>query len=56
MAALAGAGMTLLFVVLSVYPIVEEQNPGVFTMRMVGILGGLQLAGILLYRRAARQQ
>jgi amino acid transporter len=56
MAALAGASMTLLFVVLSIFPIVEEQNPGMFTMRMVGILGGLQLAGILFYRRATRRQ
>jgi amino acid transporter len=56
MAALAGAAMTLLFVVLSIFPIVEEQNPGMFTMRMVGILGGLQLAGILFYRRATRRQ
>lgn len=54
LAALAGLAMTLLFVVLSIFPIVEEQNPGMFTLRMVGILGGLQVAGILFYLRAAR--
>lgn len=56
LAALSGAAMTLLFVVLSIFPIVDEQNPGMFTMRMVGILGGLQVAGILFYRRAARKR
>ncbi len=54
LAALSGLAMTLLFVVLSIFPIVEEQNPGMFTLRMVGILGGLQVAGILFYLRAAR--
>lgn len=56
LAALSGLAMTLLFVVLSIFPIVDEQNPGMFTMRMVGILGGLQVAGILFYRRAARKR
>ena len=46
--------MTLLFVVLSVFPIVEEQNPGLFTLKMIGVVGGLQLAGVLYYRWAAR--
>lgn len=53
-AAFSGFGMTLLYVVLSVFPIVEEQNPGLFTIRMLAVVGSLQLAGVLLYRRATR--
>ena len=55
LAALSGFAMTLLFVVLSVFPIVEEQNPGLFTLKMVGLVGGLQLAGVLFYRRQVRE-
>ena len=46
--------MTLLFVMLSIFPIVEEQNPGLFTIRMLAVLVGLQLAGAAFYVRAAR--
>ena len=53
-AGVSGFSMTLLFVVLSVFPIVEEQNPGLFTLKMIGVVGGLQLAGMLYYRWAAR--
>lgn len=56
MAALSGFAMTLLFVVLSVFPIVEEQNPGWFTVRMVAVVGGLQCAGVFFYRRATRSR
>lgn len=54
-AALSGLGMTLLFVVLSIFPIVEEQNPGLFTLKMIAIISCLQGAGVLFYRRAARR-
>ncbi len=36
LAAVSGFGMTLLFVVLSVFPLAEEQSPGCFAARMVG--------------------
>ena len=52
-AAASGFAMTLLFVALSVFPIVEEQNRGWFTLKMVGVVGALQLAGAAYYRRAA---
>ena len=52
--ALSGLAMTLLFVVLSIFPIVEEQNPGLFTIRMLAVLVGLQLAGAAFYVRAER--
>ena len=54
LAALSGGAMTLLFVALSVFPIVDEQNPGVFTIKMVAVIAGLECAGVLFYRRAAR--
>jgi amino acid transporter len=53
-AALSGLVMTLLFVVFSIFPIVEEQNPGWFTIRMVAMVGGLECAGIFYYRHASR--
>lgn len=56
LAALSGFAMTLLFVVLSIFPIVEEQNPGWFTVRMVAVVGGLQGAGALFYWRATRSR
>ncbi len=52
-AAASGFAMTLMFVALSVFPIVEEQNPGWFTLKMVAAVGSLQLAGAAYYRRAA---
>lgn len=55
-AALSGFCMTLLFVVLSVFPIVEEQHPGWFTVRMLAVAGGLQGAGLLFYWRASRSR
>ena len=53
-AALSGFSMTLLYVVLSVFPIIEVQNPGVFTAKVVAVVGGLQIAAALYYRRASR--
>jgi len=53
-AAASGFLMTLLFVTLSAFPIVDEQNPGVFTTKMVAVIGGIQCGGLLIYRRARR--
>jgi amino acid transporter len=53
-ASFLGLVMTLLFVVLSVFPIIQEQNPGLFTLKMVAVVGGLQLAGVVFFKRAAR--
>lgn len=56
LAAFSGFGMTLLFVLLSIFPIVDEQNPGLFTAKMVAVVGGLQCAGAWFYRRATRSR
>ena len=53
-AALSGFLMTLLYVVLSVFPIVDVQNPWLFTAKIIAVVGGLQLMGAAYYRRAAR--
>jgi len=53
-AALSGFGMTGLYVVLSVFPIVDVQNPWLFTAKIVGVVGGLQCAGAAYYWRATR--
>ncbi len=53
-AAVAGFLMTLLFVLLSVIPIVQVENRGLFAAKLIGVIGGLQCAGALYYWRARR--
>jgi len=54
LAAVSGLSMTLLFVVLSVVPIVQVENRGIFAAKLIAVIGGLQCAGALYYRRARR--
>jgi len=51
-AALSGFGMTLLYVVLSIFPIIEVPNPLAFALKVMGVVLGINLAGALFYRRA----
>jgi amino acid transporter len=53
-AAVSGFLMTLLFVVLSVFPIVKVENTAVFAAKLIAVIGGLQCAGALYYWRARR--
>ncbi|MGO9036373.1 MAG: APC family permease [Steroidobacteraceae bacterium] len=53
-AALSGFLMTLLYVVLSVFPIIEVQSPWLFTAKIVVVVGGLQCLGAAYYRRAVK--
>jgi glutamate:GABA antiporter len=53
-AALSGFLMTLLYVVLSVFPIIDVQNPWLFTAKIIAVAGGLQCAGSAYYWRATR--
>jgi hypothetical protein len=53
-AAVAGLLMTLLYVVLSVFPIVQVDNAGLFAAKLIAVIGGLQCAGALYYWRARR--
>ncbi len=50
-AAASGFAMTLLNVVLSVFPIIDVPNPWRFTMKIGGVVLGLNVAGALLFRR-----
>jgi hypothetical protein len=54
LAALSGFLMTLLFVVLSVFPIIDVQNPWLFTAKIAGTVLVLQSLGAAFYWRATR--
>lgn len=53
-AALSGFLMTLLYVVLSVFPIIDVKNPWVFTTKLLIVVAGLQCAGAAYYWRVTR--
>ena len=54
LAAACGLLMTLLFVLLSVLPIVQVKSRGLFAAKLIAVIGGLQCAGALYYWRARR--
>jgi hypothetical protein len=47
-----GFAMTLLYVVLSVFPIIDVSNRALFAAKIGGVVIGLNLAGALFYWRA----
>ncbi len=51
-AALSGFAMTLLYVLLSVFPIIQVQNSGLFAAKIIGLVVGLQCLGAAYYWRA----
>ena len=55
LAAASGFSMTLLFVALSVVPIVQVEDRGIFAAKLIAVIGGLQCAGALYYLRARRR-
>src|SRR5260370_21052340 len=54
-AAISGFLMTLLYVVLSIFPIIEVPNRAAFTAKIVSVVLLGNVAGGLLYWRASRQ-
>jgi glutamate:GABA antiporter len=54
LAATSGFLMTLLYVTLSIFPIIEVQSPWLFTLKIVVVIVGLQWVGAAYYRRATR--
>jgi membrane associated rhomboid family serine protease len=48
--------MTLLNVVLSVFPIIDVPNPFAFAAKIGGVVLGLNLAGALFYWRASNRR
>ncbi len=55
LAALSGFLMTLLFLITSVFPIIDVQNPWMFTAKIVGTVAAIQGVGALYYLRASRR-
>jgi amino acid transporter len=55
-AAVSGFLMVLLYVVLSVFPIIDVQNPWIFTAKIVAVVAGLQAAAAAYYWRATRSR
>ena len=51
-AAFSGFAMTLLYVMLSVVPIIKVQNPWLFSAEIIALVVGLQCAGAAYYWRA----
>jgi len=51
-AALSGFAMTLLYVILSVFPIIDVPNRLLFTLKISGVVIGLNAAGALFFLRA----
>jgi amino acid transporter len=55
LAAVSGFGMTLLCVVLSVFPIIDVPNPLWFTLKVGGTVLGANVVGFLIYRIQGRR-
>jgi len=55
-AAVSGLGMTLLFAVLSIFPIIDVKNPGAFTAKLVVLITGINAAGAWYFHRASRRR
>ena len=55
LAAMSGFGMTLLCVVLSVFPIITVPNPWAFTLKLSGAVVGVNALGALIYKIQARR-
>jgi hypothetical protein len=55
-AAASGFSMTLLYVVLSVFPIVDVQNPAAFAIKIGGAVVAINLLGAWYFARASRRR
>lgn len=55
-AAIAGFSMTLLYVTLSIYPIIDVQSPAAFAAKVGGVVGGINLLGVWYFRRANKRR
>ena len=55
-AAASGFAMTLLYVVLSLFPIIDVPNRLSFTVKITGVVVGLNVVGALFYWRADRRR
>ena len=55
-ASAAGLAVTVLYSVLSVFPIIEVENWQVFTLKIVSVLVGMNLMGVGIYALSRRRQ
>jgi glutamate:GABA antiporter len=53
--ALSGFVVTLLFVVLSVFPVIDVPNPASYAWKTIAVVLGVNIFGLLLYLRARRR-
>jgi glutamate:GABA antiporter len=56
LAAASGFAMTLLYTVLSIFPIIDVQNAASFTMKISGVVIAINLAGALYFRHAKKRK
>jgi glutamate:GABA antiporter len=55
-AAISGFTMTLLYVVLSIFPIIDVKDAASFTLKVSGVVIGINVAGVLYFRRAKKRK
>ena len=55
-AAVSGFVMTLLYAVLSIFPIIDVQNAASFTMKVSGVVIGINVAGVMYFRHAKKRK
>ena len=53
-AAVSGGLMTLLYLVLAVFPVIDVKNPGIFTAKLVAGIVVLQVLAVGYFRNAVR--
>jgi amino acid transporter len=56
LAAASGFAMTLLYAALSIFPIIDVQNAASFTVKVSGVVIGINLAGALYFRHAKKRK
>jgi amino acid transporter len=55
-AALSAMGMTMLYIVLSIFPIIDVKDPASFTLKVVVLIAGINGAGAWYFHRASRRR
>jgi fermentation-respiration switch protein FrsA (DUF1100 family) len=55
-AAVSGFSMTLLYVVLSIFPVIDVKNAASFTAKVGGVVAGINAAGAWYFWRASKRR
>jgi len=56
LAAFSGFVVTLLFVVLSIFPVIDVPNPASYAWKTIAVIAGVNAVGAALYARARRRR